>query len=190
MKNALLSLAVVSFCSTASAQDVCPEFVNQVSALSADGTKAVPLELERAVAKQKKKGIYRGFDNSVRLDGEVAKVAVTSTDAFVFRPLNPQIQPAQQIQLYLFKGAKKYRELVVGGVNVFGGSKNRKSGDQGIPLSFEKIKDGCYKVKPATPLPKGQYGFSLAAQGASVTGTSAGYGTTTQGQTWFGFSVK
>ncbi|MGB5284932.1 MAG: hypothetical protein WBN29_10510, partial [Polyangiales bacterium] len=96
------------------------------------------------------------------------------------------------IRLYPFKSQKSYRELVIGGVNTFGGSKNRKSGDNAIPIKLTKIKTGCYEVSTAAPLPAGDYAFSLGAQGSSadVKGTSAGYGSSTQGQTWFGFAVK
>ena len=143
-------------------------------------------------AKQTKKGIYRGYDNSVTLEGAESKVKVKATQKFAFKPLDPEVRPSQQIRLYPFKGEKSYRELVVGGVNTFGGSKNRKSGDNAIELTLKKIKDGCWEVSTAAPLPKGDYAFSLGGQGSSadVKGTSAGYGSTTQGQTWLGFEVK
>jgi hypothetical protein len=197
MKNTILLLVVGfaasgSTASRASAQDVCPEFANMVSAISEDGKSSQELSMERAVAKQKKKGIYRGYDNSVRLEEGKSKVAVTSAQKFAFKPINPEVHPAQQIKLYPFKGEKSYRELVVGGTNTFGGSKNRKSTDNAIELKLKKIKDGCWEVATEAPLPAGEYAFSLGGQGSSadVKGTSAGYGSTTQGQTWFGFSVK
>ena len=193
MKNTILILVVALFASTAStasADDVCPEFANMVGAISEDGKSSEELGLERAVAKQKKKGIYRGYDNSVRLDGPKSKVTIKPTQTFAFKPINPEVHPAQQIKLYAFKSGKSYRELVIGGVNTFGGSKNRKSGDDAIAINLKKIKDGCWRVSAAKPLPAGEYGFSLAAAGADVKGTSAGYGSTTQGQTWFGFAVK
>jgi len=178
--------------STASAQDVCPEFKNSISVISEDGKSGKELSPERAIAKQKKKGIYRGYDNSVRLEGAEAKLAVKPVQKFAFKPIDPEVHPSQQIKLYPFKGEKSYRELVVGGVNTFGGSKNRKSGDNSIALNFKKIKDGCYEVSTEAPLPAGDYAFSLGGQGSSadVKGTSAGYGSSTQGQTWFGFAVK
>lgn len=195
MKNTILLLVVgiaasmSARSSSASAQDVCPEFTNMVSVISEDGKSSKELSMERAVAKQKKKGIYRGYDNSVRLEGGDAKVAVKSKQKFAFKPINPQVHPAQQIKLYPFKAQKSYRELVVGGVNVFGGSKNRKSGDNAIGLNLKKIKDGCYEVSTEAPLPAGDYAFSLGGS-ADVKGTSAGYGSDTQAQAWFGFSVK
>jgi len=195
MKNTTLLLIVgftasmSAMSSQASAQDGCPEFTNMVSVISADGKSGQELSIERAVAKQKKKGIYRGYDNSVRLEGAEAKVTIKSNQKFAFKPLNPEVHPAQQIKLYPFKGEKSYREMVVGGVNTFGGSKNRKSGDNAIPINLKKIKDGCYEVSTEAPLPVGDYAFSLGGA-ADVKGTSAGYGSTTQGQTWFGFAVK
>jgi hypothetical protein len=192
MKHLLTIATIALFSTSANAQDVCPEFANMVSVVSADGKSSKELSMERAVAKQKKKGIYRGYDNSVRLDGSASKVETKSRQKFAFKPINPQVHPAQQIKLYPFQSKKSYRELVVGGVNTFGGSKNRKSGDNSIPLELKKIKDGCYEITPAAPLPVGEYAFSLGGQGSSadVKGTSAGYGSTTQGQTWFGFSIK
>ncbi|MBT8464608.1 MAG: hypothetical protein KJO57_07980, partial [Deltaproteobacteria bacterium] len=86
------------------------------------------------------------------------------------------------------------RELVTGGITNWGGSKDRKSTDNSVPLKFKKISDGCYKVTPAVTLPKGEYGFSLASVGmgtsADVKGTNAGFGSSVDGQTWFGFSIK
>jgi hypothetical protein len=194
MRNTLIIMLVALFSSVASAEDVCPEFVNMVSVISADGAAGKELGLEKAVAKQKKKGIYRGHDNSVRLEAPTAKIAVESSQSFAFKPFNPSFHPAQQIKLYPFNTKKQFRELVVGGTNMWGGSKNKKSADNAIELSFEKISDGCYKVTAAGTLPKGEYAFSLASVGlgssADVKGTSAGYGSSTSGQTWFGFSIK
>ncbi len=171
---------------------MCPEFKNSVSVVSQNGDSAKEMTPERAVAKQKKKGIYRGFDNSVRLEGPDAKVTVKPGQKFVFKSMDPEVRPSSQIRLYPLKKEKSYRELVVGGVNTFGGSKNRKSGDSSIAVTLTKIKTGCYEISTEEPLPPGDYAFSLGAQGASadVSGTSAGYGSNTQGQTWFGFAVK
>ncbi len=134
MKYTLILASIFLFSSNAGAEDVCPEFANMVSVISEDGKSGKELKMERAVAKQKKKGIYRGYDNSVRLEGASAKVTVKSRQKFAFRPINPQVHPAQQIKLYPFQTKKDFRELVVGGVNTFGGSKNRKSGDNAILL--------------------------------------------------------
>jgi len=195
MKNTtlLLLLGLAASMSTnssrAGAQDVCPEFKNMISVISEDGKSGKEMPIERAIAKQKKKGIYRGYDNSVRLEGAAAKVAIKPTQKFAFKSWDPEVHPAQQIRLYPFKGQKSYRELVVGGVNTFGGSKNRKSGDSAIALNLKKIKDGCYEVSTEKPLPAGDYAFSLGGS-ADVKGTSAGYGSDTQSQSWFGFAVK
>lgn len=189
MKNTLIVMVLVLFSSTASAEDVCPEFANMVNAISADGATSKELGMEKAIAKQKKKGIYRGHDTSVRLEAPNAKVAVTPAQSFSFKPFNANIHPAQQIKLYPFKTEKKYRELSVGGTNTWGGSKNRKAKDDSIPLNFKKISEGCYKVTPGGALPKGEYAFSLGSS-ADVQGTNAGWGTSTSGQVWFGFSIK
>ena len=189
MKNTLLILLFALFSSTASAQGVCPEFANMVNAISEDGAASKELGMEKAVAKQKKKGIYRGHDNSVRLEGPTAKVSVKASQAFAFKPFSAAVHPAQQMKLYPFNTKKKFRELSIGGTNMWGGSKNRKSEDSSIELSFEKIGEGCYKVTPAGALPKGEYAFSLGAS-PDVVGASAGWGSTIKGQVWFGFSIK
>jgi hypothetical protein len=103
--------------------------------------------------------------------------------------MNANVHPNQQIKLYPFKTKKQYRELEVGGTRAMGGSKDKKSKDDSIELTFKKIRDGCYKVAPEAKLPKGQYAFSLGSS-ADVEGTNAGWGTSTAGQVWFGFSVK
>jgi len=72
---------------------------------------------------------------------------------------------------------------------MWGGSKDRKSKDDSIPLKFEKISDGCYKVTPEVSLPKGEYAFSLGSS-SDVQGTNAGWGTSTSGQVWFGYAIK
>jgi hypothetical protein len=194
MKKSLVTALVALMSSSASAQSTCPDFVNMVSVISDDGASAKELGMEKAVAKQKKKGIYRGWDNSVRLEGPDAKVAVKPTQSFSFKPINPSIHPAQQIKLYPFNAKKDYRELAVGGTNMWGGSKNKKSADNSIDLTFEKISDGCYKVTPDVSLPDGEYAFSLGSVGlgtsADVKGTRAGGGSSVAGQIWFGFAVK
>ena len=194
MKHVLIFASVLFAAPLAEAQDVCPEFANSVNVIVKDGTAGKELSLERAIARQKKKGIYRGYHQSIRLEGESAKYAVKPTHSFAFKPFHSNIHPRQQIKLYPFKASKGYRELITGGTTHWGGSKDRKSGEGDIPLEFEKIQDGCYKVTPATKLPPGEYAFSLAGasaeSGASVQGTSAGYGENVAGQTWFGFSVK
>lgn len=188
----LILLTVVS--STASADDVCPEFANMISVISENGASGKELAMEKAVAKQKKKGIYRGYDTSVRLEQPNASATVKPSQSFAFKPFSAQFHPRQQIKLYPFNTKKQYRELVTGGTTNWGGSKDRKSTDNSIPLKFKKISDGCYKVTPEVTLPKGEYAFSLASVGmgtsADVKGTRAGFGSSVDGQTWFGFSIK
>ena len=81
------------------------------------------------------------------------------------------------------------RELAVGGMNNWGGTKDKKSQDSSIELKIEKISKGCYKVTSAVELQAGQYAFSLGAA-PDVQGTNAGWATTSQGQVWYGFSLK
>jgi hypothetical protein len=194
MKTTSILILLTLISSTASADDVCPEFANMISVISENGASGKELAMEKAVAKQKKKGIYRGYDTSVRLDQPNASVTVKPSQSFAFKPFSAQFHPRQQIKLYPFNTKKQYRELVTGGTTNWGGSKDRKSTDNSVPLKFEKISDGCYKVTPDVTLPKGEYAFSLASVGmgtsADVKGTRAGFGSSVDGQTWFGFSIK
>lgn len=194
MKTTTLLMLLTLISSTASADDVCPEFANMISLISENGASATELSMEKAVAKQKKKGIYRGYDSSVRLERPTASVTAKASPSFAFKPFSAQFHPRQQIKLYPFKTKKQYRELVTGGTNVWGGSKDRKSTDNSVPLKFKKISDGCYEVTPEVALPKGEYAFSLASVGmgtsADVKGTNAGFGSSVDGQTWFGFAIK
>lgn len=194
MKTTSLLMLLTLICSTASADDVCPEFANMISAISEKGSSSEELSMEKAVAKRKKKGIYRGYDNSVRLDQPTASVTVKASQSFAFKPFSAQFHPKQQIKLYPFETKKNFRELVTGGITNWGGSKDRKSTDNSVPLKFKKISDGCYKVTPAVTLPKGEYAFSLASVGmgtsADVKGTNSGFGSSVDGQTWFGFTIK
>jgi len=189
MKHTLVIVLFALFSSTAGAKDVCPEFANMVSAIGPDGASGKELTMDKAVAKQKKKGIYRGWDTSVRLEGPHAKVSIKSSQSFAFKPFNASIHPAQQIKLYPFNTKKDYRELSVGGTNMWGGSKDKKAVDNSIDLKFDKISDGCYKVTPGVTLPKGEYAFSLGSM-ADVKGTNAGWGTSVEGQVWLSFSVE
>lgn len=192
MRSLLIVGALLLLASPAAAEDVCPEFANTVNVIVKDGTAGKELGMERAYAKQKKKGIYRGWDHSVRLEGGSAKYAVKPTHKFAFRPFHKSIHPKQQIKLYAFTPSKSYRELMVGGLNNWGGSKDKKSGDESIQLKFKKIEDGCYMVMAGAELPKGEYAFSLAGvdNDASVQGTSAGFGASVEGQVWYGFAIK
>ena len=160
-----------------------------VSVINEGGTASKELGLEKPVAKQKKKGLYRGHDTSVRLEGPSAKTAVKPSQAFVFKPFNASVHPRQQVKLYPFDTKKQYRELSVGGTNMWGGSKNKRATDDSIELTFEKISTGCYKVTPGGALPKGEYAFSLGSN-ADVQGANAGWGSSVSGQVWFGFSIK
>ena len=194
MKTTSILILLTLISSPASADDVCPEFANMISVISENGASGKELAMEKAVAKQKKKGIYRGYDTSVRLEQPNASATVKPSQSFAFKPFSAQFHPRQQIKLYPFNTKKQYRELVTGGTTNWGGSKDRKSTDNSIPLKFKKISDGCYKVTPEVTLPKGEYAFSLASVGmgtsADVKGTRAGFGSSVDGQTWFGFSIK
>jgi len=169
-----------------SSTKVCPEFANSIAAMRKSGGPSVELGLEKASAKQKKKGLYRGWDQSVRLEGPRAKVAVRGDASFAFKPMNPAVNPNQQIKLFPFETAKQYRELMVGGLSNWGGTKDKDAKDDSIGLKFKKIEKGCYKVVPVAELPPGQYAFSLGT--ADVQGSTT-RGATTEGQTWFGFAV-
>jgi hypothetical protein len=189
MKCFLLVLALALMSSVAGAQDVCPEFANVVNVIVKGGTAGKELGVERAIAKQKKKGLYRGWDQSIRLEGPAAKYAVKPTHSFAFKPVHANIHPRQQIKLYAFTTNKGYRELSVGGTTQFGGSKDRKTTDDSIPLKFKKISEGCYQITSEATLTKGEYAFSLGSV-SDVQGTNAGWGTTVEGQVWYGFSIK
>lgn len=192
MKLTVLVTVFVLLSATVSAQDVCPEFANSVHAIVKGGSAGMELGLEEASVKQKKKGLYRGWDSSIRLKNANAKIAIKASEArrsFAFRPVNEAVHPRQQIKLYALVVQKQYRELAVGGMNNWGGTKDKKSGDSSIELKFEKIRKGCYKVTSAVKLPPGQYAFSLGAS-PDVQGTNAGWATTSQGQVWYGFSLK
>ncbi|MGB5283963.1 MAG: hypothetical protein WBN29_05595, partial [Polyangiales bacterium] len=89
------AVSISAIPSSASAQDLCPEFKNMVSVISPDGKSAKELSPERAIAKQKKKGIYRGYDNSVRLEGAQAQVPVKPAQKFAVKPMDPEVHPAQ-----------------------------------------------------------------------------------------------
>lgn len=185
-------LFLSAFSATGNAQDVCPEYANEVNAIIKGGTAGIALGLEDATVKQKKKGLYRGWDSSIRLSNSNAKIAFkksTTPPAFSFKPVNEAVNPRQQIKLYAMTSQKTYRELSVGGMNNWGGTKDKKSKDSSIELKFEKISKGCYKVTAAVELPAGQYAFSLGAA-PDVQGTTAGWATSSQGQVWFGFSLK
>lgn len=182
MKKLILGLTFASFLIQPSfASDGCPEFANTVNLKTGKD-----LEQANATHKAKKKGIYGGVNNSVRLEGGASAVKINAKDAvFAFKPLNPQVQPKQQIKLYQFDDNKTFRELSTGGTNLFGGSKNSKAQDTSIPIILEKAEDGCYIVKVDGTLPAGEYAFSVGAN-PDVQGTGTGL----TGQVWFAFGVK
>ncbi len=190
MRKIVFTLVAACLVTFVSAQTPCPDFANMIVLL--DGESLSDLESPSVIAKQKKKGLYRGFDNSVRLEGVASPVKVSSSSSFVFRPMNPQIHPNQQVTLYPFEVNKDFRELVVGGTNMFGGSKNKSNQDNSIRLKFEKITDGCYLVTTTSKLAKGNYAFNLGNAGTTSVqgqGSKMFAGTDTGGQ-WYAFTIK
>lgn len=82
-----------------------------------------------------------------------------------------------QFQLIKFHVKDKGREVTVGKVNAFGG-KFGISDEYLVEFSYEKIKDGVFKVTPKTTLANGEYGFYLIGTGEGT------------GATFFDFGVK
>ncbi|CAN5373783.1 hypothetical protein BH10ACI1_BH10ACI1_09220 [soil metagenome] len=82
-----------------------------------------------------------------------------------------------QFQLIKFHVKDKGREVTVGKANAFGG-KFGISDEYLVEFSFEKIKDGVFKVTPKTTLANGEYGFYLIGTGEGT------------GATFFDFGVK
>jgi len=83
-----------------------------------------------------------------------------------------------QFQLVkFFVKDNKGREVTVGKVNAFGG-KFGISDEYLVAFSFEKVKDGVFKVTPKTTLANGEYGFYLIGTGEAT------------GATFFDFGVK
>lgn len=191
MKTLTLLLSFFLTIGLVNAQE-CPEFVNMIQQVS-DGALG-NMESPSVENKQKKKGLYRGFESSIRLEGATSPVRLSSSElVFMFRPVNPEMHPAQQIKLYPFDVNKDFRELATGGMNMFGGSKNKSNDDDSITLQFEKVETGCYKVTAGGKLPAGQYAFSLGDDGAARVqgqGASVFAGSGNSGQTWYAFSVK
>ncbi|MCB0512066.1 MAG: hypothetical protein R2760_08225 [Chitinophagales bacterium] len=167
----------------------CPEFNNSIALLKSDNMMA-DLEEANATLTQKRQGLYGGWNNLIKLSGKTSGIILKSSETiFVFKPLNDNIKPNQQIKLFQFEEEKKSRALETGGTNIFGGSKDKKSQDTSIPLKFEKTENGCYKITIGKELTTGEYAFSLG-ENASVQGQSSGYGQTSRGQLWYGFTIK
>ncbi len=82
-----------------------------------------------------------------------------------------------QFQLIKFHVKDKGREVTVGKVNAFGG-KYGISDEYLVEFSFEKVRDGVFKVTPKKPLANGEYGFYLIGTGEGT------------GATFFDFGVK
>lgn len=180
-------------CSMVVAQDdPCPEWANTIKLFNAEANTSSDLEMPEVENKSKKKGLYRGVDNSVRLMGGSSKVKLSPSDVdFIFRPFSENIRPQQQIRLYSFEDNKDFRELVVGGTNMFGGSKNKKMEDTSEDLKFEKVSDGCYKVTLAGNLEPGEYAFGLSSTGNADVQSGGGYGSTANTNSqWYAFSVQ
>ena len=76
-----------------------------MNAILKGGKAGMELGLEEASVKQKKKGVYRGWDSSIRLKNPTAKIVIKASDkppSFAFRPINETVNPRQQIKLYPF----------------------------------------------------------------------------------------
>lgn len=82
-----------------------------------------------------------------------------------------------QFQLVKFFVKDKGREVTVGKANAFGG-KFGISDEYLVEFSYEKVKDGVFKVTPKQILANGEYGFYLLGTGEGT------------GATFFDFGVK
>lgn len=82
-----------------------------------------------------------------------------------------------QFQLIKFHVKDKGREVTVGKANAFGG-KFGISDEYLVEFSYEKVKDGVFKVTPKQILANGEYGFYLLGTGEGT------------GATFFDFGVK
>jgi hypothetical protein len=161
---------------SASQAQECPEFKNMINLL-VDG-QLQSLESPSVENKTQKKGLYRGFDTSIILEGASSPVSANGASMeFIYRPLDAEIHPSQQINFYPFEDLKGDRKLSTGGMNMFGGTKDKKQEDTSINLKFEKVQDGCYKVTFTKTVPPGQYAFCIGEAGyVDVTGQGWGGG--------------
>jgi hypothetical protein len=152
--------------------------------------KLVDLETPSVENKQEKKGLYRGFETSIKLEGESSPVNVSRSESrFVFRPINKDVHPSQQIKLYPFLIEKGDRTLDTGGMNMFGGSKDKKNDDTSVSIQFEKIETGCYTVTFSGNLTPGEYAFCLGEAGSVDVQGQGTFGS--KGQlNWYAFTVK
>jgi len=82
--------------------------------------------------------------------------------------LSPGLDPKDYFYLvkYEIKGKKvkdRYVEAFTSKAGMFGGGGGlEKSDKQKVAISFTKIRDGIYEIKPESTLSKGEYGFSFA----------------------------
>jgi hypothetical protein len=122
-----------------------------------------------------------------KLPGATANLQITESQPVFYFYLNEKDKtmgavnyfPASvnQFQLVKLDVKENAREVTVGKMNAFGG-KFGISDEYVVQFSFEKLRDGVYKVTPKSSLPIGEYGFYLIGTGQST------------GATFFDFGVR
>ncbi len=148
-----------------------PEFINQVVYFNKLENKITPLEngtAEMKVSSMSAPGFAKATSYYI-IKGEHSNVNLNANNnpSFIAK-IAPALDPKDYLYMvkYEIKGKKekdRYVEAFTTKAGMFGGGSTEKNEKQRIPISFTKIKDGLYEIKPESTLGNGEYAIVFIA---------------------------
>ena len=162
-------VAAIMLAGTVNAQQAqVPDFKNSPMVLKKDGSLE---KLEKQNSEIKVKQVpYVGTTRFISITGGKSPVRVKADATFIVK-VDAETDPETVFYVQASKGGAKNREIDMEKVSAYAGygAKGKSVKKDQVPLNFEKISDGVYKIT-ATGLKAGtEYGFVNTAQGASGT---------------------
>jgi hypothetical protein len=156
MKLSLL-LSALALSVATMAQQAIPEFKNKVMLLNKDNTLSnldlTPLGYA-STSKMGAASVYMGAD------GKNAAITFNPNagNSFIVK-IEPGVDPEGVVTLYEFVVERKVRKIYTGRVSMSG---LKPVESQTVKLSFSKVQDGVYIIKPLAPLEPGEYIFTVS----------------------------
>ena len=170
MKKAIVILAAVIMWTGAinAQQPQVPDFKNSPMILKKDGSLE---KLEKQNSEIKVKQVpYVGTTRFISITGGKSPVRVKTDVTFIVK-VDAETDPETIFYVQASKGGAKNREIDMEKISNYAGygAKGKSVKKDQVPLNFDKVQDGVYKIT-ATGLKAGtEYGFVSTAQGASGT---------------------
>ena len=168
MKKTLLTLLTVAigFGATFAQTQQIPDFKNSPMVLKKDGSLE---KLEKQNSEIKVKAVpYVGTTRFISITGGKSPVRVKPDATFIVK-VDAETDPETIFYVQASKGGAKNREIDMEKISNYAGygAKGKSVKKDQVPLNFDKIQDGVYKITATGLKPGTEYGFVNTAQGAS-----------------------